>query len=232
MNYLKIIVADENSRLEKLSKKLESSGIRIIKCKQELFRIYSEITKQLPSAVILTNKLFGETLSTHFLPSSSPPDIFIYPFDMQIDAEKEANKILEKVYGNYKLISKQRYMRQNAADELINECFGELGFTVNYCGTIYIRTILEAICHGDLSISDSMSKVMIPYTAKTLNVEISSVSHGIRHAIKKCWPNSMPGAHEKYFGLVFSDKSNIPTSREFIMILADYLLRQLKNQLY
>lgn len=123
-----------------------------------------------------------------------------------------------------------REKRAEMVEELVHEALTDLCFTANYIGTSYIHKALVALCMSELKSSDSMCHTIYPYIADDQTITVPSIERSIRTVIKRCWAISGDDVHVKYFGFVFSNKRGIPTNREFIMILADTLTRELHRR--
>jgi two-component system response regulator (stage 0 sporulation protein A) len=246
MKDLEVIVSGQSRYIDKLCTALSEANIIPVRCNPNALDIQMVyLTRQIP--ILLIEDCFDyRELTGKLCSHDRPPHIYIiedsqntkYPLSEQYPNiyRISTGKVYSEVINTIKFCSLDMYKSVCVCEaDLSSQIKGnvhsalcELGFTTNYIGTIYLKKILEAICLQKLKTTDSMCKTVYSYIADEFGVTRASVERSIRTAIQKCWFNSGSSSHVRYFGLVYSNKNSTPTNREFIMILGDQLLCELK----
>lgn len=234
--------------MNKLYTMFESSGITPLYCDTDPVDIQLTCLNEIPFAIISEensyNYNYSELISKMLKNYKEPPYFYLlgeplskpkwdFPkskFVVRVENKYRHKDIIDKVKLGAVDICKRDYLSNREVTEhvsdLVHTALTELCFTANYTGSAYLKCMLEALCLGKLKPSDSMCKIIYPYIAKEFGVTTSSVERSIRTVIKKCWGNSNDSAHSDYFGIAFSSKMEVPTNREFIMILGNALVRE------
>lgn len=249
MTKIKVLLCDKDENMKMISECLTRSDIDSIFCPPNPLDIQMTYLTEKPFAIMIESGAFNyNELIEKLLKIENPPHIYfiIDPFHPFIERRKFEHPnvhYIENIYRNPEIadtlklhaldIFKEGYIcrkeRNDIADELVHNALVDLCFTANYTGAAYLHKSLVALCVSELKRSDSMCKTIYPYIAEVFDVTPSSVERSIRTVIKRCWGNSSDAVHIKYFGFVFSNKRDVPTNREFIMILGDTLIREMKK---
>ncbi len=104
----------------------------------------------------------------------------------------------------------------------ITDILYEIGIPANLKGFHCLRFGI-LLAYKDFGHMQRVTSVLYPEIGKALNTTSSRVERAIRHAIEHTFDKASPDSATKYFGRVLNAK---PTNSEFIMILADRLLRE------
>ena len=74
-----------------------------------------------------------------------------------------------------------------------------------------------------------MTKVLYPEVAKRFSTTPSRVERAIRHAIEVAWDRGDLETLQKYFGYTVSNSKGKPTNSEFIAMIADRLVLEMRG---
>lgn len=245
---MKALLCSESENMRKLADMLTKNGVSVKVCPAEPLDILQECMTQPPFAVLIEEGAFEyRELVRKISAQSAITKVYILcdPFTPYFDIHSECNDIyyIDNMYKHTDILAKLKYSAVNivkkdyisretlyqTADNIVHTALNELCFTANYTGSAYLQSSLVALCLSDLKHSDSMCKTIYPYIADQFDVSTASVERSIRTVIKRCWNNSSDEAHVKYFGFIYSKDRGVPTNREFIMILADSLIREMQR---
>lgn len=245
---MKALLCSESENMRKLADMLTKNGVSVKVCPAEPLDILQECMTQPPFAVLIEEGAFEyRELVRKIAAQSAITKVYILcdPFTPYFDIHSECNDIyyIDNMYKHADILAKLKYSAVDivkkdyisretlyqTADNIVHTALNELCFTANYTGSAYLQSSLVALCLSDLKHSDSMCKTIYPYIADRFDVSTASVERSIRTVIKRCWNNSSDEAHVKYFGFIYSKDRGVPTNREFIMILADSLMREMQR---
>lgn len=245
---MKALLCSESENMRKLADMLTKNGVSVKVCPAEPLDILQECMTQPPFAVLIEEGAFEyRELVRKISAQSAITKVYILcdPFTPYFDIHSECNDIyyIDNMYKHTDILAKLKYSAVDivkkdyisretlyqTADNIVHTALNELCFTANYTGSAYLQSSLVALCLSDLKHSDSMCKTIYPYIADQFDVSTASVERSIRTVIKRCWNNSSDEAHVKYFGFIYSKDRGVPTNREFIMILADSLIREMQR---
>ena len=245
---MKALLCSESENMRKLADMLTKNGVSVKVCPAEPLDILQECMTQPPFAVLIEEGAFEyRELVRKISAQSAITKVYILcdPFTPYFDIHSECNDIyyIDNMYKHTDILAKLKYSAVDivkkdyisretlyqTADNIVHTALNELCFTANYTGSAYLQSSLVALCLSDLKHSDSMCKTIYPYIADQFDVSTASVERSIRTVIKRCWNNSGDEAHVKYFGFIYSKDRGVPTNREFIMILADSLIREMQR---
>ena len=245
---MKALLCSESENMRKLADMLTKNGVSVKVCPAEPLDILQECMTQPPFAVLIEEAAFEyRELVRKISAQSAITKVYILcdPFTPYFDIHSECKDIyyIDNMYKHADILAKLKYSAVDivkkdyisreslyqTADNIVHTALNELCFTANYTGSAYLQSSLVALCLSDLKHSDSMCKTIYPYIADQFDVSTASVERSIRTVIKRCWNNSSDEAHVKYFGFIYSKDRGVPTNREFIMILADSLIREMQR---
>lgn len=245
---MKALLCSESENMRKLADMLTKNGVSVKVCPAEPLDILQECMTQPPFAVLIEEGAFEyRELVRKISAQSAITKVYILcdPFTPYFDIHSECNDIyyIDNMYKHTDILAKLKYSAVDivkkdyisretlyqTADNIVHTALNELCFTANYTGSAYLQSSLVALCLSDLKHSDSMCKTIYPYIADQFDVSTASVERSIRTVIKRCWNNSSDEAHVKYFGFIYSKDRGVSTNREFIMILADSLIREMQR---
>ena len=245
---MKALLCSESENMRKLADMLTKNGVSVKVCPAEPLDILQECMTQPPFAVLIEEAAFEyRELVRKISAQSAITKVYILcdPFTPYFDIHSECKDIyyIDNMYKHADILAKLKYSAVDivkkdyisretlyqTADNIVHTALNELCFTANYTGSAYLQSSLVALCLSDLKHSDSMCKTIFPYIADQFDVSTASVERSIRTVIMRCWNNSSDEAHVKYFGFIYSKDRGVPTNREFIMILADSLIREMQR---
>jgi two-component system response regulator (stage 0 sporulation protein A) len=104
----------------------------------------------------------------------------------------------------------------------------EIGVPAHIKGYQYLREAI-IIAVGDMEVINAVTKVLYPAVAKRFGTTPSRVERAIRHAIEVAWDRGDLETLQKYFGYTVSNAKGKPTNSEFIAMIADRLVLEMKN---
>lgn len=245
---MRALLCSESENMRKLADMLTKNGVSVKVCPAEPLDILQECMTQPPFAVLIEEGAFEyRELVRKISAQSAITKVYILcdPFTPYFDIHSEYKDIyyIDNMYKHTDILAKLKYSAVDivkkdyisretlyqTADNIVHTALNELCFTANYTGSAYLQSSLVALCLSDLKHSDSMCKTIYPYIADQFDVSTASVERSIRTVIKRCWNNPSDEAHVKYFGFIYSKDRGVPTNREFIMILADSLIREMQR---
>lgn len=148
------------------------------------------------------------------------------------DAVLPANADAETVIHSLEEMLGERTKGRSASYEAelferVSSALCELCITPNYCGYRYLRDILTlVICEPDNV--RRISKTIYPKVAAMHSARPSCIERGARTAISRSWQRVHPDIKAKYFGIHSTALTRCPTNSEFIFIVAERLLREIR----
>ena len=104
----------------------------------------------------------------------------------------------------------------------------EVGVPAHIKGYQYLREAI-IIAVNDMDVINAVTKVLYPEVAKRFGTTASRVERAIRHAIEVAWDRGDLETLQKYFGYTVSNAKGKPTNSEFIAMIADRLVLEMRN---
>lgn len=111
--------------------------------------------------------------------------------------------------------------------ERVSDILCELSITPNYCGYRYLRDILILVV-GEPDSVRQISKTIYPKVALKNHARPSCIERGVRTAISRSWSKVTTQTKVKYFGVHSTVLTKAPTNSEFIFIVAERILREIR----
>ena len=115
-----------------------------------------------------------------------------------------------------------------ALKNMVTSVIHEIGVPAHIKGYQYLREAI-IIAVNDMEVINAVTKVLYPEVAKRFGTTPSRVERAIRHAIEVAWDRGDLETLQKYFGYTVSNAKGKPTNSEFIAMIADRLVLELKN---
>ena len=115
-----------------------------------------------------------------------------------------------------------------ALKNMVTSVIHEIGVPAHIKGYQYLREAI-IIAVNDMEVINAVTKVLYPAVAKRFGTTPSRVERAIRHAIEVAWDRGDLETLQKYFGYTVSNAKGKPTNSEFIAMIADRLVLELKN---
>ncbi|MFI3227658.1 MAG: sporulation transcription factor Spo0A [Clostridia bacterium] len=143
--------------------------------------------------------------------------------------ETLADKVLSSISNEAKIaeasvapISKELDMEIR-----ITNLIHDIGIPAHIKGYHYLREAIT-LTINDMTIINSVTKILYPTVAKTFKTTSSRVERAIRHAVEIAWDRGDVEKLQQIFGYTISTSKGKPTNSEFISILADRLRLEMK----
>ena len=114
---------------------------------------------------------------------------------------------------------------------MVTDVIHEIGVPAHIKGYQYLREAIM-IAVDDMDVINAVTKVLYPEVAKRFNTTASRVERAIRHAIEVAWDRGDLVTLQKYFGYTVSNAKGKPTNSEFIAMIADRLVLELRSNHY
>ncbi len=111
---------------------------------------------------------------------------------------------------------------------LVTNVIHEIGVPAHIKGYQYLREAI-IIAVNDMEVINAVTKVLYPAVAKRFGTTPSRVERAIRHAIEVAWDRGDLETLQKYFGYTVSNAKGKPTNSEFIAMISDRLVLEMKN---
>ncbi|MDO4314772.1 MAG: sporulation transcription factor Spo0A [Oscillospiraceae bacterium] len=115
-----------------------------------------------------------------------------------------------------------------ALKNMVTSVIHEIGVPAHIKGYQYLREAI-IIAVNDMEVINAVTKVLYPAVAKRFGTTPSRVERAIRHAIEVAWDRGDLETLQKYFGYTVSNAKGKPTNSEFIAMIADRLVLEMKN---
>ena len=103
------------------------------------------------------------------------------------------------------------------------------GIFVHVSGYIFLKTAID-YCIEHYGKVFGMTTVVYPYVADIHNSLPKRVERNIRHAIEYAWDYGNINAQHRIFGYTVNDMKGRPTNKEFIALITDRTVTQLKHR--
>lgn len=148
--------------------------------------------------------------------------LILKPCDMDTLASKVRNYKSIKKFENVGL-------NDDAKMELyVTNIMHNIGVPAHIKGYYFLRkAIIMAI--EDISVVNSITKVLYPAVAKYYKTTPSRVERAMRHAIEVAWDRGDVDVLNTFFGFTISNLKGKPTNSEFISMIADHIILQRKH---
>ena len=110
---------------------------------------------------------------------------------------------------------------------MVTSVIHEIGVPAHIKGYQYLREAIM-ITVNDMEVINAVTKVLYPAVAKRFGTTPSRVERAIRHAIEVAWDRGDLETLQKYFGYTVSNAKGKPTNSEFIAMIADRLVLEMR----
>ena len=111
---------------------------------------------------------------------------------------------------------------------MVTEIIHEIGVPAHIKGYQYLREAIM-ITVEDMDVINAVTKVLYPEVARRFSTTASRVERAIRHAIEVAWDRGDLETLQKFFGYTVSNIKGKPTNSEFIAMIADRLVLDMKR---
>ena len=159
---------------------------------------------------------------------------FLKPFDVQVLAERVSQLISWRSIGVGVLpgtggpIALSAIRSRSDLEVMISEIMHQVGVPAHIKGYQYLReAIIMAV--KNIDVINAVTKILYPTVAKTFSTTPSRVERAIRHAIEVAWDRGDVEEIQRIFGYTVSNIKGKPTNSEFIAMLADHLILEIKG---
>lgn len=140
----------------------------------------------------------------------------------------EANTLLDRMQA---VFSRPAAPEEHASSlkNMVTSVIHEIGVPAHIKGYQYLREAIM-ITVEDMDVINAVTKVLYPAVAKRFATTPSRVERAIRHAIEVAWDRGDLETLQKYFGYTVSNAKGKPTNSEFIAMIADRLVLEMRNR--
>ena len=132
---------------------------------------------------------------------------------------------------NYKTEKQIKVDALNSAEGMelyVTNIMHNIGVPAHIKGYYFLRkAIIMAI--EDISVVNSITKVLYPAVAKCYKTTPSRVERAMRHAIEVAWDRGDVEVLNTFFGYTISNLKGKPTNSEFISMIADHIILKQKH---
>ena len=150
--------------------------------------------------------------------------MMLKPCDMSALTER-----LEEIRGGESLRrTTSRPLSQTSIETMVTGIIHEIGVPAHIKGYQYLREAI-IIAVNDMDVINAITKVLYPQVAKAFQTTPSRVERAIRHAIEVAWDRGDLETLQKFFGYTVSNIKGKPTNSEFIAMIADRLVLDMKR---
>ena len=111
---------------------------------------------------------------------------------------------------------------------MVTSVIHEIGVPAHIKGYQYLREAIM-ITVEDMEVINAVTKVLYPAVAKRFGTTPSRVERAIRHAIEVAWDRGDVDVLNSYFGYTIHNLRGKPTNSEFIAMIADRLVLELRS---
>lgn len=126
-----------------------------------------------------------------------------------------------------KVITEKKQISKRNLEKIATNYLREIGVPTHLKGYYYLRdAIVMGIIDGEYF--EMITKRMYPDIAKKHNTTPSRVERAIRHAIEVTWNRGNIEKLEEIFAYTVSPRKGKPTNSEFITMIADSIIMELK----
>lgn len=141
-----------------------------------------------------------------------------------IDANTLARRIVEVCSDGERPSNNE----EKKLEEKITNIFITVGIPAHIKGYQFLREAIKMAVH-DPQIINSITKKLYPSIASIYDTTASKVERAIRHAIEVAWDKGKIENINNVFGLKVYDTHEKPTNGEFIALVADKMLLEVRN---
>lgn len=148
--------------------------------------------------------------------------IILKPCDVDI--------LIDKILGfkSAKQIKALKLTNSTDMELYVTNIMHNIGVPAHIKGYHFLRkAIVMAI--EDISVVDSITKVLYPAVAKSFKTTPSRVERAMRHAIEVAWNRGDVEVLNTFFGYTISSLKGKPTNSEFISMIADRIILERKH---
>ena len=184
------------------------------------FELCARIKAELPKCKFIMTSL----LNSAFYISKAVKMGVSYYMLKPIDANTLARRIVEICSEDDKPNSSE----EKKLEEKITNIFITVGIPAHIKGYQFLREAIKMAVH-DPQIINSITKRLYPSIADIYDTSASKVERAIRHAIEVAWDKGKIENINNVFGLKVYDTHEKPTNGEFIALVADKMLLEVKN---
>lgn len=139
--------------------------------------------------------------------------------------KQEAMDLLKRANG----MKKAQALNPADLETRITQVIHEIGVPAHIKGYRYLRhAVLLAVENRD--VINRITKEMYPKIAKEYGTTASRVERAIRHAIEVAWDRGDLEVLHSWFGYTISNTKGRPTNSEFVALVADKLLLEMKKE--
>ena len=151
---------------------------------------------------------------------------FLKPFD----ADEMANRIvaLSSPGSNIEPLRRRKGEGESSLEMRVTEIIHQIGVPAHIKGYQYLREAIM-IAVEDMDVINAVTKVLYPEVAKRFGTTPSRVERAIRHAIEVAWDRGDLETLQKYFGYTVSNSKGKPTNSEFIAMISDRLVLEMRS---
>lgn len=141
--------------------------------------------------------------------------------------------LVDKLSSIINVEPSSEFIEQNSLPEeldievRVTKLIHDIGIPAHIKGYHYLREAIT-LAIKDMSIINSVTKILYPDVAKTFKTTSSRVERAIRHAVEIAWDRGDVNKLQQIFGYTISNSKGKPTNSEFISILADKLRLEIK----
>lgn len=239
---IKIILGGRSTKYATLRNQLESSGFIVHECQPNPLTIQFEVLEKRAQVVFIDTAVTGsDILINHFAKMTCRPYVYAIVSSQRetpISIREDSHTTILRAPIEPEAVCSELCMRfsDNAAKDMhseylsflhnyISEVLLRLFITPNYSGYIFLREAIKiAVC--DETQTRSLSKTIYPKLAAEHGATPSGVERNIRTVISKGWTRTSASEKTEFFGSSAANPDWRPTNAEFIMTVADKIIRQ------
>ncbi|MEG1547788.1 MAG: sporulation transcription factor Spo0A [Clostridia bacterium] len=146
--------------------------------------------------------------------------------ERMIDILEMNNRCNQGGQGNVAIVAKPP-KRDVSREQMITNYLRILGVPAHASGYIYLKTGID-YCVENYGKVLGITTIVYPYIAKVHDSMPKRVERNIRHAIEYAWNYGNIEAQHRIFGYTVTDTKGRPTNKEFIALITDKVVLQLK----
>ncbi|MEI3348988.1 sporulation transcription factor Spo0A [Dysosmobacter sp.] len=136
--------------------------------------------------------------------------------------------LLDRMHTVFAMPAAAPVDRSVSLKNLVTSVIHEIGVPAHIKGYQYLREAIM-IAVDDMDVINAVTKVLYPEVAKRFSTTPSRVERAIRHAIEVAWDRGDLETLQKYFGYTVSNSKGKPTNSEFIAMIADRLVLEMRG---
>lgn len=158
----------------------------------------------------------------------------IKPFDFELLIRRikelinnKSNELNNSINQAYIEIDSKSKNDEKDLEVIITNIIHEIGIPAHIKGYKYLREAIKLVVN-DRELINKITKKLYPAVAFKYGTTPSRVERAIRHAIETAWGRGKIETVQKLFGYTVSATKGKPTNSEFISMIADKLIVELK----